>query len=204
MPNGTSTNDPKTKADAFADRFDSVFSAQKKLSSFDRQPLDADFHCDFAFVEKQLASLSTNKSCGPDRFPAIFPLPLINRSLNEGVVPDEWRSAEIVPVPKKPAASTVAYRRPIVKLSIIPKIFERHINQLIWKFLSPVISNIQYGFRSGRSTVDCLANVVHSCSVMLDDHKKDSACDSRYQIPPAILRWLTSYLSDRKYLRVSK
>ncbi len=66
---------------------------------------------------------------------------LFNRSLDEGVVPDEWRSAEIVPVPKKPAASTVADHRPIAKLSIISKIFERHINQLIWKFLSPVISN---------------------------------------------------------------
>ncbi len=122
-------------------------------------------------------------------------------------------------MPKKPAASTVADHRPIAKLSIISKIFERHINQLIWKFLTPVISNIQYGFRSGRSTVDCLANVVHSCSAMLDDHKKAvgvffdlrAAFDSvdhqlliaklqhQYLIPSAILRWLTSYLSDRKY-----
>ncbi|MCP3661434.1 MAG: hypothetical protein GY696_02895, partial [Gammaproteobacteria bacterium] len=189
-----------------------------------------DFHCDFAFVEKQLASLNINKSCGPDWFPAIFLhncssvlapsiQVLFNRSLDEGVVPVEWRSTEIVPVPKKPAASTVADHRPIAKLSIISKIFERHINQLIWKFLTPVISNIQYGFWSGRSTVDCLANVVHSCSAMLDDHKKaigiffdlQAAFDSvdhqlllaklqhQYLIPSAILRWLTSYLSDRKY-----
>ncbi|MCP3667072.1 MAG: reverse transcriptase family protein [Gammaproteobacteria bacterium] len=139
--------------------------------------------------------------------------------MDEGSVPTEWRFAHFVPVPKKPSPTCVADYRPISKLSIVSKVFEKHFNVLLWSYLQPVLSSVQYGFRSGRSTVDCLANVVHSCSMMLDTHKKAvgvffylrAAFDSvdhslllqklhqRYQLPCALLRWLRSYLHERKY-----
>ncbi|MCP3664033.1 MAG: reverse transcriptase family protein, partial [Gammaproteobacteria bacterium] len=174
--------------------------------------------------------MSIKKSCVPDRIPAVFLrncssvlapsiAVLINRSLADGSIPTPWKRAEVVPVPKSSSAQSLADYRPISKLSIISKICERHVNQLLWRFFSPVISDAQFGFRSSRSTVDCLANVVQSCSTLLDRHKKavgvffdlKSAFDSvdhqllqsklqhRYHLPQSLLCWLCSYLSGRSY-----
>ncbi|MCP3661252.1 MAG: reverse transcriptase family protein [Gammaproteobacteria bacterium] len=81
------------------------------------------------------------------------------------------------------------------------------------------MSAAQYGFRKGRSTVDCLTLFVHQMTTRLDRDKKavavffdlKAAFDTvphgpllrklqhSYDIPNIILRWLQSYLSGRSY-----
>ena len=77
-------------------------------------------------------NLDSNKAQGPDGIPVrllketamhVAPsLPvLFNKSLNIGVLPDEWKLANVVPVHKHGEKSYVEHYRPISLLSIISK-----------------------------------------------------------------------------------
>ena len=76
-----------------------------------------------------------------------------------GVFPDSWRLATVIPIPKpgKDHAEPTNYR-PIALTSCLCKTLERMINKrLVWYLESnDLISSIQSGFRSERSTNDHL------------------------------------------------
>ena len=76
-----------------------------------------------------------------------------------GVFPDSWRLATVIPIPKpgKDHAEPTNYR-PIALTSCLCKTLERMINKrLVWYLESnDLISTIQSGFRSERSTNDQL------------------------------------------------
>ena len=76
-----------------------------------------------------------------------------------GVFPDSWRLAKVIPIPKpeKDYAEPTNYR-PIALTSCLCKTLERMINKrLLWYLESnDLISPIQSGFRSERSTNDHL------------------------------------------------
>ena len=83
-----------------------------------------------------LRKVKTNKSTGPDNIPAwvlkehadclAAPLASIfNCSLREGVLPNVWKSANIIPLPKtKPLMSVKTDIRPISITPIAAKVFE--------------------------------------------------------------------------------
>ena len=83
---------------------------------------------------------------------------VINLSLLQGVVPDDLKSARVVPIFKKNDKTSVGNYRPVSILSIVSKVFEKVVydqvesyfkdNKLLYKFLS--------GFRNGFSTDTCL------------------------------------------------
>ena len=81
---------------------------------------------------------------------------LFNRCLAEGIYPTQWKHAIITPVPKMGNSMDPADYRPISLLSIISKIFERHLCYLLLPYVDPLLSENQFGFRSQRSTVDAL------------------------------------------------
>ena len=102
-----------------------------------------------------------------------------------GVFPDSWRLATVIPIPKpgKDHAEPTNYR-PIALTSCLCKTLERMINKrLVWYLESnDLISPIQSGFRSERSTNDHLirletfirdafANREHVVSVFFDLEK---------------------------------
>ncbi|KAA5577666.1 hypothetical protein F3G14_18910, partial [Acinetobacter baumannii] len=102
------------------------------------------------------------KGAGPADIPPVFvrrcgsalalPLSIIfNRSLNDGVFPDIWKSSKVVPVFKKGATSNVSNYRPISILSCIPKLFESLVCPFITQHLNNFISEHQHGFRKGHS-----------------------------------------------------
>ena len=80
---------------------------------------------------------------------------LFNLSLKGGKLPDEWKMANVVPIPKNSHIQDVRSYRPISLLSIISKTLERFVHQILMEHLSAnsVITNHQYGFQLGRSTV---------------------------------------------------
>ena len=145
---------------------------------------------------------------------------LFNLSLTSGTFPSEWKLARVVPIPKTdtPSTSTSGYR-PISILPIVSKVLERHVKEIIDVYLaenSP-ISNHQWGFMHHRSSTSALISVIHDwlnalnnghevCVVFFDVRK---AFDSVPHIPllqklsdiglnPFILRWIKSYLTNRK------
>ena len=88
-------------------------------------------------------ALDTNKASGPDGIVAkmlkstasvIAPSlkTLFNYSVMNGVVPDEWKNPNIVPIPKSSNRAQASNYQPISLLSILSKILEKHFYNLIF------------------------------------------------------------------------
>ena len=121
-------------------------------------------------IVKKIMKLRSSSAPGPDGItPRILqnvadivakPLALLfAASLAEGRVPDDWRHANVTPVFKKGAKSSVGNYRPISLTSIICKIFESILRDGITAHLATnnVIKASQHGFMSKRS---CLSNLL--------------------------------------------
>ena len=89
---------------------------------------------------------------------------LFNLSLTTGKLPDDWKVANIVPIPKESNTKDARLYRPISLLSIISKTLERHVYQILVDHLTAnsVLVDNQFGFRPGRSTVTPLLLATHA------------------------------------------
>ena len=123
-------------------------------------------------IEELKTSLSKahNTACGPDgiHYQLLKSLPdpcldvllsLMNDIWLSGNVPSVWKQATVVPIPKpgKDHSDPSNYR-PIALTSCVCKTMERMVNdRLVWYLESNgLLTNIQCGFRQGRSTLDHL------------------------------------------------
>ena len=143
---------------------------------------------------------------------------LFNISIKLGRFPKDWKTFSVVPIPKISNHKEATNYRPISLLPIVSKMLERHIHQYITTSLSVTnpLSNGQWGFQTGRSTITALLSVTHEWFKVLEsgqelfsvffDIKKtfdtvphQSLMDKlhRYSLDPHIQSWLNSYLSDR-------
>lgn len=76
-----------------------------------------------------------------------------------GQIPEDWNTAIVVPIYKKGPKDDPSCYRPISLLSIISKIYARHLYDKLkdWMEQEQVLADEQAGFRHGRSTIDqCL------------------------------------------------
>ena len=93
-------------------------------------------------------------------------LNIFNKIWISGDFPSDWRKAIIIPIPKpgKDPTNPTNYR-PIALTSCICKTMERMINRrLVWYLESnKLLTNVQCGFRSRRSTVDHLVRFETFC-----------------------------------------
>ena len=144
---------------------------------------------------------------------------LFNKSIMSGKLPSSWKLSSVVPVPKGNDNTNVANYRPISLLPIISKLLERHMYWVIAKHfeLHSPISIYQWGFQPRKSTTAALLNVYNDWSAALDRGKEVCAIffDLRKAfdsvphrclidkltlagLDPYILRWLISYLCNRR------
>lgn len=115
----------------------------------------------------------TSKSPGPDNLPYIFLkklppigikilLQIYNLIWTQGVFPDQWRTVNVIPIPK-PCKSKfeVENYRPISLINTLSKLLEKIINKrLIWILETEKrIVKEQCGFRQNHSTLDTLATI---------------------------------------------
>lgn len=120
------------------------------------------------------AGLSTNKAPGPDGVPDIILkriivkkpeliLDTLNRCLLQGHFPKPWKEATLVLLPKgkKPLELPSSYR-PIFLINTIGKLLERIIKRRLEAHLEETsgISDRQFGFMKGRSTVDAIGKAM--------------------------------------------
>ena len=143
-----------------------------------------------------IKSLDSSKANGPDGVSAqmlkataysIAPslTKLFNISISQGRFPDCWKTSTVVPIPKNANHKQVANYRPISLLSIVSKILERHLHLYITNHLNEhhPLSNKQWGFQSGKSTVAALLSITHDwfqtlesgqevCSIFLISKKR--------------------------------
>ena len=143
---------------------------------------------------------------------------LFNLSL--GVVPSEWKFANISTVFKKEDPSIESNYRPISLLCVLSKVLERCVFNHCYYHLSPLLYHLQHRFLRGRSMVTQLLEVYHNIIETVASGKEvdiiyldlSKAFDkvphsllllklNSYGISGSLLSWFSSYLTDR-YQRV--
>ena len=109
-----------------------------------------------------------SKSCGPDNCHPFFLkefaeeiyLPLtdvILKSLSSGVIPDDWKKANIKCIFKKGNKQDSGNYRPVSLTSVICKLLERTVREEIVNHLSvnKLLSDSQFGFRKKNRSRFC-------------------------------------------------
>ena len=122
---------------------------------------------------KALRNSKPNKASGPDNIPAwvlkdhaalLAPAltAIFNCSLREGKLPNEWKMANIIPLPKiNPSASIYKDIRPISLTPIAAKVFESIVMEWIDDTIMSNVDPKQFGGLAGTSTTDALVEMTH-------------------------------------------
>ena len=132
-------------------------------------------------VQSALRGLDLRKAAGPDGLDPFFlklaadfiadPLSYIfNLSLTTNKLPKVWKSAFVLPLLKGGKPSEVNNYRPISKLCILAKVFERLVSDQLKEFLdfNNILSPFQSGFRKRHSTVTAALMVLNDFIHALD------------------------------------
>ena len=121
-------------------------------------------------IAKKIKKMKDNKSPGVDGIPpkllqeivqqiSTSLAKLFNLSLKEGIVPSEWREANITPLFKKGSRKKPENYRPVSLTSVVCKLLETLIRDHMVEFLvkHKLINTSQHGFLKARS---CLTNLL--------------------------------------------
>ena len=119
------------------------------------EPLPAEFTIEVASTQRELQKVKCRKATGPDNIPPwmvnnyahLLAAPvtaIFNSSLREGKLPDLWKTATVVPVPKKhPPGSLENDIRPISLTPIMAKAFEGIVLNWVDDVITPQIDERQ-------------------------------------------------------------
>ncbi|CAM4614994.1 unnamed protein product [Caretta caretta] len=141
-------------------------------------------------VEAKLEQLNGTKSGGPGNLhPRILkelaheiasPLEeFLMKSVNSGVVPYDWRIANIVAIFKKGKKRDLGNYRPVSLTSVVCKVLEKILKEKVVKDIevNGKWDKIQHGFTKGRS---CQTNLISSFEKVTDFLDKGNAVDLIY------------------------
>ena len=152
----------------------------------DNDTTDLTTIADISLTEEEvcvvLKALDEVKATGPDKIPALMLknctvnissslCQLFNKSLSCGILPSEWKLANISPIPKRNPIHDVTNYRPISLLSLVSKVFERCIYNRLIEHVYSQIYELQYGFLRGRSTTSQLLHILHQVLNVLQQKK---------------------------------
>ena len=188
------------------------------------------FRCDEEEVFLGITSMRLNVACGPDGMsskmlkstaPTIFPhlTRIFNLSLESEKVPSEWKTSSITPIFKAGDPSSVSNYRPISLLSLVSKLLERQVHNVIMSHVlkNGFLSDMQFGFRPCASTQEAILAATRDWHRALENGQSvacvffdlSKAFDSlphslvleslaRVGIGGELLIWIRDYLSGRK------
>jgi exonuclease III len=160
----------------------------------------------------------------PDCFPTLLPFitDIINTSLENGTVPDSFKSAIVRPLLKKHNLDPNELKnyRPISNLSFLSKLLEKVVLNQLNSHLSAnnLLNPFQSAYRQSHSTETALLHILNDLLLATDSGKVSlltfldlsAAFDTidhtilltrlqhTFGISGTALSWFTSYLSDRK------
>ena len=181
-------------------------------------------------VAKYLFRLREDKASGADELSPRFLLSIANeivgpltmifrKSLTSGIVPDDWRTANVAPVFKKGKRSLCENYRPISLTSQICKLFETIVRDAVVKHLEShsLITESQHGFRRGHSCLSNLLDFLDKLTKSLNDgrtsdiiyldfakafdkvpHKRLISKIRCHGIDGQVLSWIEAWLRDRR------
>ena len=185
-------------------------------------------HFDERSLLSKLQHLKVDKSPGPDGIhPALLkncasdvtkPLTAIfQESHCSGIVPNDWKLADISPLFKKGSQSDPGNYRPVSLTSVVCKVMESIIPDTVVESLKDEFSSFQHGFMKHRS---CLTNILESLEAWTKALDEGYGIDLIYlnyrkafdTVPHArlieklkslgisgkLLDWITNFLYSRK------
>ena len=229
----TETN--KEKADVLVEYFSSVFTKEDLEDMPDMEEQTDETLNDIIFtvedINARLKRLNKTKSAGPDELSPRILLELADvidkptthifrTTLDNGVIPSEWREAKVSAIYKKGKKELPENYRPVSLTCILCKVLEGVIRDQMLKFLreTSLLSNRQYGFISGRSTTLQLVKVFDQWTKILEDggsldciymdfrkafdtvpYQRMQTKLTRYGIKGKVHRWISDYLFNRKH-----
>ena len=179
---GSTTKSDRESAELLCNHFQEVFTREpdqpallNSNNSMPRIQFDADT------VMKKLKSLKPKKSPGPDELhpmvlqntAEVVAEPLVRifqESYSQGILPAEWKKANIIPSFKKGSKTDANNYRPVSLTSVPSKIMESIIKDAILSYIEDnnPISVHQHGFVSGRSCLTNLLEVLEAWTRILD------------------------------------
>ena len=202
------------------------------MSEYD---VDIDFSNDEQFdisgtrIKQFLDNINTNKAAGPDGIHGFVlkhcsislcrPLSISFKLIyNTGIIPQEWKSVNIVPILKKGDKNLISNYRPISLLCLSAKIMERVIQDELLNLTRHFLNPVQHGLLSGKSyntnlvtLTDDIANnlfndvgtdiIYFDFAKAFDTVNHDlllSKLKKNFKIEGWLLKFIASYLRNRR------
>jgi len=149
---------------------------------FDLDWKDSDLNFDETTATKKLQKLNADKSPGSDGIHPLLlkecagvlaePMSLLfQQSFDMGMLPDDWKTANIVPIFKKGDHTNRTNYRPVSLMSVPCKIMESIIKEKLMKFLesNELLCKEQHRFWSGKSCLTNLLEALENWTQALDE-----------------------------------
>jgi hypothetical protein len=230
---GLSYSDPKKKADILNNQFSSVFNYNEPHDNIKELPGSSNIMDNINITErgvhKLLKNLKIHKATGPDGIPGRLLKELADEltpvytlfyqaSLGQGIVPQTWKQADVVPIFKKGHKSKASNYRPVSLTSISCKMLEHIVTSNIMSHMEKynLLTDTQHGFRKKRScetqliiTINDIANSIDNRKqtdvILLDFSKAFDKVPHRrlmnklhhYGIRNSTHKWISSFLENR-------
>jgi len=149
-----------------------------------------------------------------------YPLLIIyNKSISLGYLPADWKLAEVTAIYKKGSKSDARNYRPVSLTSVCCKVLESILRDHIMGYLleNDLISNKQYGFVKGRSTMLQLLHMMDKWTDYLENggqidtiytdfekafdkvpHRRLIYKQRAYDISDSLFNWIQDFLTARQ------
>ena len=241
--NDVDITDPKLVANAFNNYFtklgnnlaEQIPNVHKSPMDYLKSPLTNSFYIfpvTINEIQNEISSLKSGKVTGPFSIPISImkilkdeiskPLEILfNLSFSLGIVPNGLKLANVIPVYKKGAFTSLSNYRPISLLSVFNKLLEKLICKRLLNVLdkNDVFCDKQFGFRAKHSTDYAVLNIIDkiltaidnskfSCGIFLDFSKAFDTVNHEILIKKleydgirgVAKNWFISYLTNRRQI----
>ena len=188
-------SDSSSKSEILNKQFQSVFTKKSTTATpglfGNKYPSIGKLSITLKGIQKLLEKINISKAAGPDLIPGrmlnmlapeLAPIvhAIFTQSLDTGELPRDWSLANVAPIFKKGNRVLAENYRPVSLTCITCKLFEHIVCRHILDHVEDhkILTNLQHGFRSGRSCETQLITTTHDLL---------SSFNSKSQIDVAIL-----------------
>ena len=231
--NGALHSDNKSKANILNNQFSSVFNTDPEVNlpklgqtNIRQMPY---INVTTPGIVKLLKGLKEHKASGPDQVtPRLLKhicteiAPILQlffqATLHQGKIPQDWKTANVVPIYKKGDKHKAENYRPVSLTSIVCKMCEHIIASNVMRHLDKhkILTDCQHGFRKKRSCETQLIITTNDLTTVLEEggqtdvilldfakafdkvpHKRLLHKLHHYGIRGSILEWIRSFLNER-------
>jgi len=184
--NGEKTTDDKIIAEEFNRHFISVFTQEndqipEPVFRAESEIEDTDINAEI--ITKLIQEINPNKSQGPDNIhPRLIKeckdsiskhlTHIFRKSLDEGILPTQWKQANVTAIFKAGKKTSVENYRPISVTPICCRLMEKIIRNTLVNHLEQnnILSKNQHGFRKAKSCSTQLLECIEEWTQSLDEN----------------------------------